>query len=96
MEHKRDIVTEYLETVMDPDLNIDIVTLGFIRNIDIESDTIVHITMTLSTPHCPLADQIKDDIVTTLGAIGYEQVEITLTFDPPWTPPEGLRAILGI
>lgn len=96
MNDKQKQILEYLETVMDPDLNIDIVTLGFIRKIDIADETTVHITMTLSTPQCPLVDQIKDDIVTTLGAIGYDEVEITLTFDPPWKPPDGLREMLGV
>lgn len=85
-----------LETVMDPELGIDIYSLGLIREVEVVSNERVHITMTLTTPACPLGPQIMDDIRATLRPIGYTTVDIDLTFDPPWKPPADLRTMLGI
>lgn len=80
-----------LRTVLDPEVGIDIVSLGLIRSITEDADK-VHVLMTLSTQGCPAGPAIVDDVVEALRAIGHE-ADVEVTFDPPWTmediSPEG-------
>ena len=84
-------LVDALRGVLDPELGIDIVSLGLIRSITEEGDS-VHVLMTLSTRGCPAAPAIVDDVVAALHAIGHA-AEVEFTFDPPWTmediSPEG-------
>lgn len=83
---KKDQIFKRLEEVIDPELNIDIVSLGFIYKIEVEGSE-VEIEMTLTTPGCPLIDTIEKDIKDALYKDGYhrDKVKVNLTFDPPWT-----------
>lgn len=99
-----------LSQVIDPELHIDIVSMGLIYDVSIgqiqTSDQQVkqkiHILMTLTTPGCPLIgvlDQMIKDSVSSLDGISYQDIEIELTFDPPWVPEmmsEEARAELGL
>lgn len=94
-------ILEKLKKVKDPELGIDIVTLGLIRNIA-EDDpkekgvTGVELTMTLTTPFCPYANDIIASVEDALRALGYDDPRVELSFEPPWEPSEELRASLGI
>ena len=81
--------------VMDPEVDLDIYTMGLIREINIK-DKVVHVLHTLTSPMCPLGPEIQSDIRNEIIGLGAERVDIELTFDPPWEPPEELRAMLGI
>lgn len=99
-----------LRSVIDPELNIDIVSLGLIYTISVKdvqgvdgTKPHIHITMTLTTPGCPLIHIFESKIREALRAIPdldvYRQVTIELTFDPPWIPDmmdPAARAELGI
>jgi len=80
-----DVMTQ-LERVIDPELGIDIVNLGLIYKLEL-NETNVHLTMTLTTPGCPLQPYFDQEIrrALALGAPG-KVADITVTFDPPWTP----------
>jgi metal-sulfur cluster biosynthetic enzyme len=79
-------IEKALREVVDPELGINIVDLGIIYKIEFEKG-IVKILMTLTSPGCPLAFVFEDLIITELKKIeGVKKVEITLTFDPPWSP----------
>ena len=83
-------VYEKLKEVIDPELGIDIVSLGFIyevRNEKLESGGfLVKIVMTLTTPGCPLAGVIDMMVKEKIGEIDeVEEIEVEMTFDPPWT-----------
>lgn len=92
----REDVIEALKTVQDPEVNLDIWTMGLIYNLEVAGDT-VKILMTYTTPFCPWGPQLNDAITTTLtDSLGVKNVDITLTFDPPYTMPDDLRAMLGI
>jgi radical SAM protein len=79
-------VTEALRTVIDPELGLSVVDLGLIYGIAIEGGR-VGVTMTLTAPGCPLHEVLADWVRrAVLGLAGVEQVDVTLTFDPPWTP----------
>jgi metal-sulfur cluster biosynthetic enzyme len=74
-----------LKTVKDPELGLDLVVLGLIYDTAIEGG-IVKVTMSLTSPMCPVAGQIVEDVKTALeGVVGVEEVEVDLTFEPPWT-----------
>lgn len=75
-----------LDAVIDPELNIPITDMGLIYGIK-KKDDAVYVTMTLTTIGCPLYDVIHDDIVSTLKKdSSVKNVDIDLTFDPPWNP----------
>ena len=79
-------VTEALRSVLDPELSLSVVELGLIYGIAIDGSA-VRITMTLTAPGCPLHDVMTDWVrQAVLGIPGVKRVEVTLTFDPPWTP----------
>ncbi len=84
---------------MDPELNISIVDLGLIYKVKIVNKTSAKITMTLTTIGCPLFPVIEKDIKGKLKELGFTNVQIELTFDPPWSIDmlsERGKAILGI
>ena len=89
-------VKEKLKECSDPELNIDVVKLGLIYNIKIENN-IVKIEMTFTSPMCPYAPYLLEDIKTKVKSLkNVKDVLIDVTFDPPWQPSEELKAILGI
>jgi len=79
-------VTEALRTVFDPELGMSVVELGLVYGIAIK-DGAVTVTMTLTTPGCPIHDVMPRWVREAVIPIpGVEQVEVDITFDPPWTP----------
>jgi metal-sulfur cluster biosynthetic enzyme len=79
-------VTEALRTVLDPELGLSVVDLGLIYGIAVEGHT-VGVTMTLTARGCPLHDVMVDWVRRAVaGVAGVEQVDVRLTFEPPWTP----------
>lgn len=79
-------IRQALRSCIDPELGIDVVSLGLIYDIAIKNDHAV-ITMTLTTPGCPLVPYFRETILKTARqASGLDQVKIDITFDPPWNP----------
>lgn len=89
-------IIEELETIMDPEIGLDLYTLGLIYNIGIESEKHVKIIMTYTTPLCPFGPAIKNEVEDAMHDLGFQAVEIEVTFDPPWKPPANLRQMLGV
>lgn len=87
-----------LESVKDPEIGIDIVSLGLIRELELAEEPIkkAHVLMTLTTPFCPFANDLIQEVEDTLEKAGFEDVAVELTFEPPWEPPAELRAQLGL
>lgn len=78
----RDALTE----VIDPELGLDVVTLGLVYEVECEEDR-VRVTHTLTTPGCPLGDHISSRIREEARSVeGVEQVETRLTWEPSWHP----------
>lgn len=76
-----------LYDVLDPELGINIVDLGLIYGIHVDEANNVYVTMTLTTPGCPLHDSIQFAIENRLGLIeGVGQIIVKLVWDPPWNP----------
>ena len=85
-------VREALHQVIDPELGIDVIDLGLVYGIEIDELGRAIITMTLTTPACPLTDLIEDECASTLAGL-VEEFRIDWTWDPRWTmeriTPEG-------
>ncbi len=77
-------VYERLKTVMDPELFIDIVSLGLIYDVLIEKE-LIRVTMTLTTPGCPLAPVIDQLIREALSPLEPNKIELILVWEPAWT-----------
>jgi len=78
-------VRNALKTVKDPELNLDLVVLGLIYDIDVDGGD-VHVVMSLTSPMCPVADQIVQDAKAAVSGVeGVESCEVDLSWDPPWT-----------
>jgi len=80
----------------DPELGIDIWTLGLIYKIEIIEDIHIKILLTFTSPMCPYGPEMVKEITKRLNEKGVEKVEIEVTFDPPWEPSEELREMLGV
>jgi len=98
MAVSQDQIIDKLRQCMDPELGINIIDLGLVYGINVES-TRVNILMTLTTPGCPLDSYFVQDITSRLKAIkGISDVSVELTFDPPWSPSkmsEESKDVLG-
>lgn len=92
-------VREALRVVIDPELGHDIVDLGFIYGISI-TDGDVWIVMTATTKGCPALGFLKHGVENAAGQVpGVRTVDVTVTFDPPWTPSmisPGAQSSLGL
>lgn len=75
------------KTVFDPEIPVDIYELGLIYKVDIDDNRKVDIEMTLTAPGCPVAGDMPGWIETAARTVeGVTDVEVQLTFDPPWDP----------
>lgn len=94
------IRTEELEEVFrsyeDPELHIDVWTLGLIYSSTIREDGSVFVLLTFTSPLCPFGPQMVDELKKRILEKGASTVTIEVTFDPPWQPSEELREILGV
>jgi metal-sulfur cluster biosynthetic enzyme len=77
-----------LHDVIDPEVGLNIMDLGLVRDIKVDDGSgFVYITMTLTTPSCPLGPYIEDDINRTLGQVAWVTgVDVRLVWDPLWDP----------
>jgi FeS assembly SUF system protein len=84
MNLERDIIRA-LRQVYDPEIPVNIYDLGLIYSIDLDPDHKASVSMTLTAPNCPMADQLLQEVHDTVRDVpGVTDVVIQLTFDPPW------------
>ena len=84
-------VTQALRAGFDPELGMSVVDLGLIYGMEIDACR-VSITMTLTAQGCPLHESIAEWVRRTIREIpGVEDVQVAVTFDPPWTPDRLVR-----
>jgi metal-sulfur cluster biosynthetic enzyme len=89
-----------LRNVVDPEIGIDMVSLGLIYDIKIEGSTVL-VTMTLTSPGCPVAGMFINAVHAALLSIpGVSDAKVDLTFSPPWDPrtmaSEDAKMMMGI
>jgi FeS assembly SUF system protein len=78
-------VIEMLKTIYDPEIPVDIYELGLVYMIDVNEENFVTITMTLTSPSCPVAETLPPEVeqkVASIPTVNGAKVEIT--WDPPW------------
>jgi metal-sulfur cluster biosynthetic enzyme len=81
-----DLVREALKEVIDPEIGVNIVDLGMVYGIDVKDDE-AKITMTLTTPMCPLSEYIDQAVKESLEVFpSLRLVDVNLVWSPPWNP----------
>ena len=74
-----------LKDIYDPEIPVNIYDLGLIYGVEVSQDADVAVTMTLTTPHCPVAETMPAEIEMRIGGIpGVRDAEVNVTWDPPW------------
>lgn len=92
----RDDVVSMLKTIIDPELYIDIYTLGLIYDIEVKAPEL-NIKMTFTSMACPAGPQLVGEIQTKAKTLaGVEKANVEVVFTPPWQPSEDLKALLGL
>lgn len=93
-------VMDALKQVYDMEIGFDIVSLGLIYGVDVDEENNVKVTMTLTTPMCPLAGFMVEEARSKVQEVeGVNDVDVDLTFDPPWSPEKAsdeIRNIMGL
>jgi len=80
-------VIDALKEIYDPEIPVNIYELGLVYGVDITDDGHVAVTMTLTTPHCPVAESMPGEVELRVGAVpGVGSAEVELVWDPPWDP----------
>ena len=80
-------IIEALRTIYDPEIPVNIYELGLVYKIDIEDDDKVLLEMTLTSPHCPVAETLPGEVEHKVAAVeGVTGCEVKVVWDPPWNP----------
>ena len=80
-------IVEALRTIYDPEIPVNIYELGLVYKIDIEDDDKVLLEMTLTSPHCPVAETLPGEVEHKVAAVdGVAGCEVKVVWDPPWNP----------
>ena len=78
-------VIEVLQNIFDPEIPVNIYDLGLIYEIDLDETGSVKITMTLTSPACPVAESLPLEIKSMVGHVeGIKEVDVEIVWDPPW------------
>lgn len=76
-----------LKDIYDPEIPVNIYDLGLVYGVDVTGDGHVVVTMTLTTPHCPVAESMPAEVELRVGSVpGVGAAEVNLVWDPPWDP----------
>ncbi|CAN5266488.1 hypothetical protein BH10PSE13_BH10PSE13_14880 [soil metagenome] len=82
-----DGIIDALREIFDPEIPVNIYDLGLIYGVDVTDDGHAVVTMTLTTPHCPVAESMPAEVELRVGAVpGVGNAEVNLVWDPPWDP----------
>jgi FeS assembly SUF system protein len=80
-------VIEALKDIYDPEIPVNIYDLGLIYDVEVTPAGHAFIKMTLTTPHCPVAESMPGEVELRVGAVpGIGDAEVELVWDPPWDP----------
>jgi FeS assembly SUF system protein len=76
-----------LKDIFDPEIPVNIYDLGLIYGVEIDDGGGAHVTMTLTTPHCPVAESMPGEVELRVASVpGIRDAEVNLVWDPPWGP----------
>ena len=79
-------IVKELKSIFDPEIPVDIYELGLIYDVFVNEDNEVKILMTLTSPNCPVAESLPQEVEEKIRSINeVKTAEVEITFDPPWT-----------
>jgi FeS assembly SUF system protein len=82
-----DAIIDALKEIFDPEIPVNIYDLGLIYGVEVSDEGHAAVTMTLTTPHCPVAESMPMEVELRVGAVpGVGTVDVNLVWDPPWDP----------
>jgi FeS assembly SUF system protein len=82
---KRKIVIDSLKTIYDPEVPLNIWDLGLVYGVDVTSEGVVTVVMTLTSPNCPAIDILPQQIEDTVESLDFvTDFKLNLVWDPPW------------
>lgn len=80
-------VIDALKEIYDPEIPVNIYDLGLIYGVEVDDEADAVITMTLTTPHCPVAESMPGEVELRAASVpGIRDAEVNLVWDPPWSP----------
>ena len=80
-------VVAALKEIFDPEIPVNIYDLGLIYGVEVDDESDVTVTMTLTTPHCPVAESMPGEVELRAASVpGVRDAEVNLVWDPPWGP----------
>jgi len=80
-------VVDALKEIYDPEIPVNIYDLGLIYGVEVDDDADATIMMTLTTPHCPVAETMPGEVEMRAASVpGIRDAEVNLVWDPPWSP----------
>lgn len=80
-------VVEAIKGIFDPEIPVNIYDLGLIYNVWTDDESVVHVVMTLTTPHCPVAESMPNEVGQVAESVaGVQRAEVDLVWEPPWDP----------
>ena len=86
MQKIGDDVVDVLRSIFDPEIPVNIYELGLIYDVQVSSEGDVKILMTLTSPNCPVAESMPEEVRQKVGTTaGVNEVDVEITFDPPWS-----------
>ena len=78
-------IVDVIKSIFDPEIPVNIYDLGLIYEIRLDDEHIAHITMTLTAPNCPMAEDLVEEVkYKVAGTRGVKDCNLKLTFNPPW------------
>ena len=84
-KHLEDRVIDMLRTIYDPEIPVDVYELGLIYEVNIGDDAHVGIKMTLTSPSCPVAESMPNEVEQKVAGVqGVSSAKVEITFEPPW------------
>jgi FeS assembly SUF system protein len=85
-EALQDAIIDAIKEIYDPEIPVNIYDLGLIYGVEVNAGHAL-VTMTLTTPHCPVAESMPSEVELRVGAVpGVGDAEVVLVWDPPWDP----------
>lgn len=80
-------VVDALKEIYDPEIPVNIYDLGLIYGVEVDDESDVTVIMTLTTPHCPVAESMPGEVELRAASVpGVRDAEVNLVWDPPWGP----------
>jgi len=85
IQQTESLIVSVLKSIFDPEIPVNIYDLGLIYEVRLDEEQVAHITMTLTAPGCPMAEELVEEVKYKVGGMrGVKECDLKLTFTPPW------------